>query len=83
MAVDALKHGTFNRGFTLYVLPIRNELGIGIAAISLAEMLGRMEGGLQGPLLEDCMLDRRTLPVHPRILLLSSLLLGIPHYTPC
>lgn len=50
MCVDALKHGTFNRGFTLYVLPIRNELGIGIAAISLAEMLGRMEGGLQGPL---------------------------------
>lgn len=51
ICVDALKHGTFNRGFTLYVLPIRNELGIGIAAISLAEMLGRMEGGLQGPLL--------------------------------
>ena len=49
--VDALKHGTFNRGFTLYVLPIRNELGIGVAAISLAEMLGRMEGGLQGPLM--------------------------------
>lgn len=51
MCVDALKHGTFNRGFTLYVLPIRSELGIGIAAISFAEMLGRMEGGLQGPLL--------------------------------
>ena len=51
ICVDALKHGTFNRGFTLYVLPIRNELGIGIAAISLAEMFGRMEGGLQGPLL--------------------------------
>ena len=51
ICVDALKHGTFNRGFTFYVLPIRNELGIGIAAISLAEMLGRMEGGLQGPLL--------------------------------
>ncbi|PKB73060.1 MAG: hypothetical protein BZY75_03840 [SAR202 cluster bacterium Io17-Chloro-G7] len=51
MCVDALKHGTFNRGFTLYVLPIRNDLGIGIAAISFVEMLGRMEGGLQGPLL--------------------------------
>lgn len=51
VVVDALKHGTFNRGFTLYILPIRNELGIGIAAISLAEMLGRMEGGIQGPLL--------------------------------
>ena len=50
-SADALKHGTFNRGFTLYVLPISRELGVGVAAISLAEMLGRMEGGLQGPLM--------------------------------
>lgn len=48
--VDALKHGTFNRGFSFYVIPLTRELGIGVAAISLAEMLGRMEGGLQGPL---------------------------------
>ena len=47
---DALKHGTFNRGFTLYVLPISKELGVGVAAISLAEMLGRLEGGVQAPL---------------------------------
>ena len=47
--VDALKHGTFNRGFTLYVLPISNELGISLAAISLADMLGRLEGGILGP----------------------------------
>ena len=51
VCVDALKHGTFNRGFTLYVLPLSSELGRGIAAISFVEMLGRMEGGLQGPLL--------------------------------
>ncbi len=50
-SADALKHGTFNRGFTLYVLPISKELGVGVAAIALAEMLGRMEGGLQGPLM--------------------------------
>ena len=50
-AIDALKHGSFNRGFTLYVLPLKNELGIGLAAVSLAEMLGRMEGGLHGPLI--------------------------------
>jgi MFS family permease len=50
-SADVLKHGTFNRGFTLYVLPISKELGVGVAAISLAEMLGRMEGGLQGPLI--------------------------------
>jgi MCP family monocarboxylic acid transporter-like MFS transporter 13 len=46
---DAIKHGTFNRGFTIYVIPIRNELGIGVAAISLAEMLGRLVGGILGP----------------------------------
>ena len=48
--VDAMKHGTFNRGFTFYVIPLTNELRIGVAAISLAEMFGRFEGGLQGPL---------------------------------
>ena len=48
---DALKHGTFNRGFTSYIIPLRAELGISLAAIAFAEMLGRMEGGLQGPLM--------------------------------
>ena len=48
-SVDSLKHGTFNKGFTSYIIPLRNELGISLAAVSLAEMLGRMEGGLQGP----------------------------------
>ncbi len=51
LVVDALKHGTFNRGFTLYILPIRSELGLGVATISLAEMLGRMEGGVLGPVM--------------------------------
>lgn len=51
LLADALKHGTFNRGFTLYILPIRSELGLGVATISLAEMLGRMEGGILGPLM--------------------------------
>ena len=48
---DALKHGTFNRGFTFYVTPLSKELGVGVAIVSLAEMLGRLEGGLQGPLM--------------------------------
>ena len=48
---DALKHGAFNRGFSSYVLPLSREFGVGTAAIGFAEMLGRMEGGLQGPLL--------------------------------
>ena len=50
LVADGLKHGNFNRGFTIYVIPIRNELGIGVAAIALADMLGRMLGGIQGPL---------------------------------
>lgn len=50
LVVDAFKHGTFNRGFSLYVLPIRGELGIGVAAIALADMLGRLQGGVMGPI---------------------------------
>ena len=48
---DGLKHGSFNRGFTVYVVPIRAELGISVAAISLADMLGRLVGGFQGPII--------------------------------
>lgn len=51
LTVDAFKHGTFNRGFTLYVVPIRGELGIGVAAIALADMLGRLQGGIMGPII--------------------------------
>ena len=47
---DGLKHGSFNRGFTIFVVPIRADLGIGVAAISLADMLGRLTGSIQGPL---------------------------------
>lgn len=51
LVIDACKHGPFNRGFTLYILPIRSELGLGVATIALAEMLGRLEGGLLGPVM--------------------------------
>jgi len=51
LVIDACKHGTFNRGFTLYILPIRTELGLGVATIALAEMLGRLEGGVLGPVM--------------------------------
>ncbi|GIT13314.1 MAG: hypothetical protein CM1200mP35_01340 [Chloroflexota bacterium] len=47
---DGLKHGSFNRGFTIFVVPIRKELAIGVAAISIADMLGRLIGGIQGPI---------------------------------
>jgi MCP family monocarboxylic acid transporter-like MFS transporter 13 len=50
IVIDALKHGAFNRGISFYVLPVSKELGIGVAAISFADMMGRLLGGLLGPL---------------------------------
>jgi MFS family permease len=51
LIADGLKHGTFNRGFTVYVVPIQIELGISTAAIGWADTLGRLMGGIQGPLM--------------------------------
>lgn len=51
LIADGLKQGSFNRGFTVYVDPIRTELGISTAAIGLADTLGRLMGGIQGPLM--------------------------------
>jgi MFS family permease len=48
---DGMKHGTFNRGFTVYIVPIQMELGISTAAIGWADTLGRFMGGIQGPLM--------------------------------
>jgi MFS family permease len=51
LLADGLKHGSFNRGFTVYVIPIQTELGISTAAIGWADTLGRLMGGVQGPLM--------------------------------
>jgi sugar phosphate permease len=48
---DGMKHGSFNRGFTVYIVPIQMELGISTAAIGWADTLGRFMGGIQGPLM--------------------------------
>ena len=50
LIIDAVKHGTFQRGFSVYFLPIQKELGISRAAYSLADLFGRLEGAFQGPL---------------------------------
>ena len=50
IVVDALKHGAVNTGFTIFFIPIQNDLGISRAAYSLADTLGRLEGGIQGPI---------------------------------
>ena len=45
-----VKQGSFNKNFSVYVPFIRSELGIGVAAISTADMLGRMTAGFMAPL---------------------------------
>jgi len=49
--LDALKQGTFTLGFATYFLPIQRELGLTRTATSFAFTLGRLEGGLQGPII--------------------------------
>jgi MFS family permease len=48
--LDALKQGTFSLGFAACFLPIQRALELGRTAVSLAFTLGRLEGGLQGPI---------------------------------
>jgi MFS family permease len=47
---DAVKGGTFNTGFTLYFLPVLNEMHLSRAATSLPFSLAKLESALEGPL---------------------------------
>ena len=49
LITDGVKQGSFNRGFTVYILPIQSSLGLSAAAIGWADTLGRLMGGIQGP----------------------------------
>tara|TARA_B100001142_G_C14342711_1_gene658654 strand:- start:726 stop:2039 length:1314 start_codon:yes stop_codon:yes gene_type:complete len=46
-----VKIGAFNRNFTIYVIPIRKELGIGVSSIAFADMLGRLTAGIAAPII--------------------------------
>ena len=48
--LDAAKGGTYNTGFTLYFLPVLNELHLSRAAVSLPFSLAKLESALGGPL---------------------------------
>ena len=48
--LDAVKGGTYNTGFTLYFLPVLNELHLSRAATSLPFSLAKLESALEGPL---------------------------------
>ena len=54
LVADGMKHGSFNRGFTVLYIPIEQDLGFTRTMMGLAEGLGRMMGGIQGPLMGYC-----------------------------
>ena len=54
LIADGMKHGTFNRGFTVFYIPVEQDLGFSRTMMGLAEGLGRMMGGIQGPLMGYC-----------------------------
>jgi sugar phosphate permease len=59
---DAVKGGTYNTGFTLYFLPVLNELHLSRAAMSLPFSLAKLESAIQGPLV-GYLIDRFDLRV--------------------
>ena len=64
LIADGMKHGSFNRGFTVFYVPVENDilfprdvLGFSPQSrtmLGLAEGLGRFMGGVQGPLMGYC-----------------------------
>ena len=66
--LDAAKGGTYNTGFTLYFLPVLNELHLSRAAVSLPFSLAKLESALGGPL-AGYLIDRFDL----RVVLLAGL----------
>jgi MFS family permease len=70
---DAVKGGTFNSGFTLYFLPILNELQLSRAATSLPFSLAKLEAAVEGPLV-GFLIDRIDLRV---IMVVGTTLAGL------
>ncbi len=50
LLTDAVKQGTFQRGFSIYFQPIQKDLGLSSARYSLAQTIGVFQGGILGPL---------------------------------
>jgi MFS family permease len=70
---DAVKGGTFNTGFTLYFLPVLQELQLSRAAMSLPFSLAKLESALEGPLV-GYLIDRFDLRL---MLVLGTTLAGV------
>ena len=71
--LDAVKGGTYNTGFTLYFLPVLNELHLSRAATSLPFSLAKLESALEGPLV-GYLIDRFDVRV---MLVLGTILAGL------
>ena len=71
--LDAVKGGTYNTGFTLYFLPVLNEMHLSRAATSLPFSLAKLESALEGPLV-GYLIDRFDIRV---MLVLGAILAGL------
>ena len=72
-AIRVVGGGLHQYGFTVFFLPISQDLGLSRAATSLAFSLSRAEGAIEAPLV-GCLVDR----FGPRpIILIAALLAGI------
>jgi MFS family permease len=70
---DAVKGGTYNTGFTLYFLPVLEEMHLSRAATSLPFSLAKLESTLAGPL-AGYLIDRFDIRV---MLVLGTVMAGI------
>src|SRR5882672_2744200 len=70
---DAVKGGLFNTGFSLYFLPVLNELHLSRAATSLPFSLAKLESALIGPI-AGYLIDRFDIRM---MMVLGALLAGL------
>jgi sugar phosphate permease len=70
---DAVKGGTYNTGFTLYFLPVLEEMHLSRAATSLPFSLAKLESTLAGPL-AGYLIDRFDIRV---MLVVGTVMAGI------
>ena len=72
-AMRVLGGGLHNYGFTVFFLPLSQDLGLSRAATSLAFSLARAEGALEGPFV-GYLIDR----FGPRpMILLATIMCGV------
>ena len=70
---DAVKGGLFNTGFSLYFLPVLNELHLTRAATSLPFSLSKLESALIGPI-AGYLIDRFEIRV---MMVLGTMMAGL------